>query len=37
MSASAEEDSIPGSDCELHSVIEFQRRVLRQRQKLSKI
>jgi hypothetical protein len=31
MSASAEEDSLPGSDCELHSVIEFQRIVLRQR------
>ena len=31
MSASAEEDSVPGSDCELHSVIEFQRIVLRQR------
>ena len=31
MSASVEGDSVPGSDCELHSVIEFQRIVLRQR------
>src|SRR5271155_4907276 len=31
MNASAEEDSVPGSDCKLHSVIKFQRIVLRQR------
>jgi hypothetical protein len=37
MSVSAEEDSVPASDCELHSVIELQRIALKQRQKLGKI
>jgi hypothetical protein len=36
MSVSAEEGSVPASDCEQHSVIELQRIVLKQRQKLDK-
>jgi hypothetical protein len=37
MSVSAEEGLVPTSDCKLQSVIEFQRIVLKQRQKLGKI